>query len=97
MTALSVHAYVVVKPELLDYVRQVCRAIVDDVTQEDGCIDYHLMRGAEDDRVVGWFERWRDEAAFEQHRVGMAATSLGYALKGCLLEDMVIRKYYDIE
>lgn len=50
------------RTEKLEQVHEACRAIVEEVKQEDGCLDYHRMQGADDKRELAWFERWRDGA-----------------------------------
>jgi quinol monooxygenase YgiN len=96
MTALSVHAYVVARPDKVEEVRAAAQSIVTAVEAEDGCLDYHLLIDDEDERVIAWFERWRDEDAFAAHLEGPAAGRLGTAIEGCLAGPMVVRRYRDL-
>ncbi len=95
MSTVSIFARVVATPDQVAFVGQACLAIVDSASQEDGCLAYHLLAG-EEAGVFAWFERWRDQAAFERHLAGAAASQLGAALEGRTEGPMELQTFVDL-
>lgn len=90
---VTIYAYVIAQKASVGSVEEACLSIVDEVLQEDGCLTYHLLRDAEDERIFAWFEQWRNEEAFQRHLSSPHAARLGAALEGKLEEPMLIKRY----
>ncbi|AOE84310.1 putative quinol monooxygenase [Pseudomonas sp. TCU-HL1] len=59
------HAYT--KPEKADAFEALFRAYVEPSRAEAGCIEYHMLRDAQDPSLFIFFEVWQSHVHFETH------------------------------
>lgn len=63
--AFILHAYT--KPEKADAFEALFRAYVEPSRAEAGCIEYHMLRDAQDPTLFIFYEVWKSHADFELH------------------------------
>lgn len=56
-----------VKPDAVEEAKNLALGLVADSRTEEGCLNYDVHQGIEDQTVFVWHETWRDRAAFDEH------------------------------
>ncbi len=65
MYGFILHAHT--KPEQADAFEQLFRSYVEPSRAEPGCIEYHMLRDAQDPTLFIFYEVWASPEAFELH------------------------------
>jgi quinol monooxygenase YgiN len=63
--AFILHAYT--RPEKADEFEALFSAYVDSSRAEDGCIEYHMLRDAQEPTLFIFYEVWQSRAHLEAH------------------------------
>ncbi|WP_330115167.1 putative quinol monooxygenase [Pseudomonas sp. JS3066] len=63
--AFILHAHT--RPEKADEFESLFRAYVEPSRAEEGCVEYHMLRDAQDPSLFIFFEVWQSRAAFDFH------------------------------
>lgn len=65
MHAFILHAHT--KPEQAEAFERLFRAYIDPSRAEPGCIEYHMLRDAQDPTLFIFYEVWASPAALAEH------------------------------
>ena len=57
-----------IKEDKIQEVEEAIQAFMPYVREEEGTVEYHVYRGANDPTLLVFYERYRDEAAQQEHR-----------------------------
>lgn len=86
MTDLHVIATIPAKAEAADGIRAALSTLVEHTRQEEGCLAYDLYESAAAPNTFVTIERWKDQAALDQHmtspHLAAAFAAAGDALAG---------------
>ena len=55
------------KPEKAAELENILQGLVAAARKEDGCVDYHFHRRADDPNSFGFYENWRSQKDFDEH------------------------------
>ena len=90
MPALQVVATIPAKPEAADAIRAALRTLVEQTRQEEGCLSYDLFESAAAPNTFVTVERWRDQAALDEHMRSPHLAEAFAAADGALAGDVAI-------
>lgn len=65
MHAFILHAHT--KPEQAEAFERLFRAYIEPSRAEPGCIEYHMLRDAQDPTLFIFYEVWASQAALDEH------------------------------
>lgn len=90
MSDLQVVATIPATPEAAEAIRTALSTLVEQTRQEDGCLSYDLFESAAAPNTFVTVERWRDQAALDEHMRSPHLAEAFTAAAGGLAGDVAI-------
>ena len=82
-----------VKPEKVQEFTGMCKKLVDETVNEEGCIEYGLYQALENPEILTMLEEWRDESSLDEHMKSNHFVEILPLVSECLVKEAEVSVY----
>ena len=82
-----------VKPEKIQEFVGLCKKLVDETVNEEGCIEYGLYQELQNQEILTMLEEWRDESSLDEHMKSNHFVEILPLVSKCLVKETEVSVY----